>query len=239
MNHAVAVRRIERQREVAQDALHLGRRQLVLAAHPLGQRFAVDVFHYDVNQRRAVWIALVDRNLTEAVQRNDVRMAQSRGHSRLATKSLAVLLRRRELVSQNLDGHQPVQRDIARQEHDPHSATPDLADDLELRTEMANDLLVLPVGRNRPEIAVHRHLESICVGIDEERQGAHTKPRSNLMRTALTTTETQRSSEGFACGSCVPTLCSTDVVCGKLLRLIRLLSVTCRKCPIMGRGGRW
>ena len=172
MHDAVAMRRVERQREVAQNALHFGRRQRVFATHALGQRFAVHVLHDDVDERRIVG-STRRRDFAERVHGHDVRVAQARRHARFATETLAMLLGRRELVPQNLDRDQAMQRDVARKEHDAHSAASDLADDLELRAEVFDDLLVLPRRRTPLELAGNRHLERVSVGIDEERQGRH------------------------------------------------------------------
>ena len=72
------------------------------------------------------------------------------------TKTLAMLFRRRELAAKNFDGDQPVQRDVARKEYNAHSAPTELTHDLELGTEMLNDLLALPFGAHRRELAGNR-----------------------------------------------------------------------------------
>ena len=115
------------------------------------------VLHHDVDE-------ITD--LAESIHGYDARMAEPRRQPSFATKTLAVLFRRRELVAENLDGDQPVQRDVARQEDDTHPAASELAHDLELGAEKISDLITLPVPR-RCERCRRGHLERICVGIDE------------------------------------------------------------------------
>ena len=93
-------------------------------------------------------------------------MAESRRQPRLAPKTLAVLLRRGELVAQHLDRDEAVQRDVAGEKHDAHAAATELANDLKLRAEQLGDPIALPSTRDR-ERRRRRHLERICVGIDE------------------------------------------------------------------------
>ena len=56
--------------------------------------------------------------------------------------------------------------DVAREEDHAHSSASELAHDLEVRAEDTGDLIALPMSR-RCERCRGRHLERICVGIDE------------------------------------------------------------------------
>ena len=151
------MRRVERQREVAQQAPNFVRRKTTLAPRSLGERFAMHVLHDDVDQ-----IA----DFTEPEHRDDPRMAESRRQPRLASKTLAVLFRGRKLVAQRLDRDEAVQGDVTGEKHNAHAAATELANHLILRAEQIGDPITLPSTRDR-ERRRRGHLERICVGIDE------------------------------------------------------------------------
>src|SRR3954468_7197333 len=118
MDDTLAVRVVERQGEVVERATRFLRLQRALYTQPFGERLTMHVLHHDVDE--LLYFA-------EGVHRDDVRVAQPRCHARLTTESLAILVRRGELSSQHLDGDETMERDVASEVDDTHTATAELA----------------------------------------------------------------------------------------------------------------
>jgi len=97
----------------------------------------------------------------------------ARGQDAPPPEAFTVLVRRGELVAQDLERDQPVQCDVARQKDDAHPAAAQLAHDLKLRSQMLYDLLALPVRRHQRHRANGGQLQGIRVTIDKDRQRAH------------------------------------------------------------------
>src|SRR5205085_8881858 len=95
----------------------------------------MDILHDDADE-----IAGLD----ERVHRNDVRVAQTRRHARLAAEAFAMVFRAGEIVFQNLDGDQAVERNVASEKHHAHRAFAQLTHDLIVVAEMNADLPELP-----------------------------------------------------------------------------------------------
>ena len=165
MHDTLAVGVVERERELVQDSPRFLGRQPLLPAQSLGERLTVHVLHHDVDE-----VAL----FAEGVHRNDARVAEPRRHPRLAAEPLAMLVARRELVTEHLDRHQPVERDVSGEEDDAHPTTSQLAHDLILLAKVRRDLLAFPRHRCRLWLPVpDGQLERIGVRIDEVSEGAH------------------------------------------------------------------
>jgi hypothetical protein len=67
----------------------------------------------------------------DGVHGDDVGVRQSRRGARLAQEALAQVRLTRERRRQQLDRHVPVERQIAREHHDPHATAPELVLDRE------------------------------------------------------------------------------------------------------------
>ena len=89
-----------------------------MTVNALGERFAVDVRHHEIHKVAG---------LGDGVDRNDVRMRQLGGEARLAEKALADGGVRRPLRRQDLDGDEPIEVHLAREEDDAHAAASELA----------------------------------------------------------------------------------------------------------------
>ena len=118
VDDALRVRVSERPRDFPQHPRRVVRRQRAARRHALRQRLAVDVRH-DVEDETA---RLVDR-----VDRNDVRMGESRRGARLAHEPVAQLRVRGELGRQQLDRDGAIETHLAREIHHAHSAATELA----------------------------------------------------------------------------------------------------------------
>ena len=116
MHDALAVRAIERARDLPRDAHRLGDRQLLLARKPRAQRLAAHEWH-DVEEE-AVSFVRVD-------QREDMRMVEAGGDGDLAEEPLGTE-RRGKLRAQHLDGDGPVVPLIMREIDRRHPAATEL-----------------------------------------------------------------------------------------------------------------
>ena len=163
VDDALAVRVVQRERKVVQNAPRVFGRETLLRAQSLGERFAVHVLHDDVDEVL---------RFAERVHGDDVGMAEPCRHPCLTTEPLAMLVRRRELVTQHLDRDQSMEGDVAREKDDPHAAAAELAHDLVLRADVRRDLLALPRHRRRGQLPVeHGKLLRIGVWVDEAYHG--------------------------------------------------------------------
>ena len=67
--------------------------------------------------------------------RDDVRVIQRGGGARLAQEARADDLVGGQRGRQRLDGHQPLELEVPREEYDPHAPAPDLAEDFVLSVQ--------------------------------------------------------------------------------------------------------
>ena len=131
MDDAAFVRVGECVRHFEQDSPRLARRQRALRVQTHREVFAVDQRHDEVDDP----VAFVD-----AVDRDDVRMAQLRRGLRLTQESRPDLGAEGELGRKDLDRDQALQPAIARLVHDPHPTPPDLAVEFVGRREDSLDV---------------------------------------------------------------------------------------------------
>ena len=121
MNHALAMRVIQRARDFGENRLrHRNRKCLVLRQH-IVERAPVDVLHDEI--QKAVF-------LFDGVDIDDVRMIELGGGSRLCQKPIPHPLAICEPRQHHLDRHASVQLEIVREENRRHPAAAKLAFDL-------------------------------------------------------------------------------------------------------------
>jgi hypothetical protein len=118
VDDAAAVGIAEGPRDLADDACDLGGRERALPAHSLAQALAVHVRHHEVDEAGS---------FLDEMDGDDVGMAQSGCGARLTEKPLFRVGLRGELGRKELDGDQALERDVARQEDDPHPPASQLA----------------------------------------------------------------------------------------------------------------
>ena len=118
MHHAALVRVGERPGRLLHQPGGGARGERPMPLDPLPQRLAVHEAHHEEHPLAVI---------LDDVDRHDVRMGEPGGGTCLAQKPLA---RRRvgcESRGQDLDRHRPVERHVARQQHDAHAAAAQLA----------------------------------------------------------------------------------------------------------------
>ena len=118
VDDAASVRVGERPRHLAQHARGFGGRQGTAGTQPLAQRLAVDVAHDEEDE--AI-------RLADAMNGDDVRVRESRGHARLAEESFARCRGAGEVRREHLDGHVAIELHVAREVDDAHAAAAELA----------------------------------------------------------------------------------------------------------------
>jgi len=116
MHDALAMRVIERSRDLLCDANRLGDRQLLLARQARAQRLAAHI--RDDVEEEVIGGAGID-------QREDVRMVEPGGNGDLTEKPLRAE-RSGELLTQDLDRYRPVVPLIVREIHRRHPAAAEL-----------------------------------------------------------------------------------------------------------------
>ncbi len=120
MQDALAVRAVERIRDLAGALERLGKRQRP-AGEPVGQRLAVEPLHDE--EVDAVLVA-------DVVQGADVRVVQRRDGARLTLEARAPLRRGRRLLAQDLDGDGTIEPRVPGVVHLSHAAGAQRPDDL-------------------------------------------------------------------------------------------------------------
>ena len=116
MDDALPVRVIERASHRTRDLQRILHRDSALAGHSHAQRRSLDVRHDEVE------VPIV---LAGVVERQDMRVTQSRGKLDLTQKALLTDARR-QLGTQDLDRHRTVVLEIPAQKHAGHAPTADL-----------------------------------------------------------------------------------------------------------------
>ena len=109
-------------RDLLQYAHRLRRGERPGASDALAERLAVDVGH-DEEHHVAARVHQVDRN--------DVRVRECGDRAGLAHEAFACLAVSGEVRREQLDRDESFEREVARQEDDPHAAAPDLAHERE------------------------------------------------------------------------------------------------------------
>ena len=94
------------------------RRERTGALHPIAQGFAVHEAHHEQHQLTAGF---------DEVNRHDIGMREPGGGPRLLDEALALVGAGREVRREQLDGDRAVERHIAGQQHDAHTAAAELA----------------------------------------------------------------------------------------------------------------
>ena len=117
MDEAARVGVGQRPRSLAEDACRLMWRERSAVGDPLGERFAGNVRHDEVDEA----LRFVD-----PMDRDDVGMGEARGHLRFANELLASFGQHRQLRRQHFDRDLARQPDLARQIHDAHAAAAEL-----------------------------------------------------------------------------------------------------------------
>jgi hypothetical protein len=120
MDDPLAVRRIERGRDLPADAKHLVHRQPPLHK-AIGERLPLDHLHHEVMRAALV---------PDVVERADVRMVQRRDRLRLALEPRLELRVRRKVARQNLDRDLALEPRVLRAPDLTHTACADGRDDL-------------------------------------------------------------------------------------------------------------
>ena len=118
MNHASAVGIGEGPGHLLHHADDLGRRERSGPANALCQRLAIDEAHHEAEHGTA---------LLDGVHRHDVGVRERRGRPGLAEEAFAELRPDGQLRRQHLDGHGPVEREIAGEIDRAHAAATELA----------------------------------------------------------------------------------------------------------------
>lgn len=118
VHDALEVRVSQRPRDLLEQLRRFARRQRSAGAHPLGQRFALDVRHHEEDE-----VA----DLLDGIDGDDVGVGEPGRGLRLAQEPLPERGLRRHGLWQELDRHRPVERDVTRQEDDAHPAAAQLA----------------------------------------------------------------------------------------------------------------
>jgi hypothetical protein len=117
VHHTAPVRVGERPRDVAQHAGRVGDGERPRAGHAAPQCLALHVAHHEEDD---VAVRL------DGVHGHDVGVRQSGRRACLTQEALAEVRLTRERRRQQLDRHVPVERQIARENHDAHAAAPEL-----------------------------------------------------------------------------------------------------------------
>ena len=118
VDHALRVRVGERPRDFPHHPRHFARWQRAARCDPLRERSPIDVRHHDEDEA-------VD--LLDGVNRDDVRMREPGGSTRLAHEPFAEVRVVGELRRQELDGNLTIEPHLACEVHDSHSAPAELA----------------------------------------------------------------------------------------------------------------
>ena len=113
MHDAPPVGVVEGVRDLGADAPGLRKAEACALAHARRQRFALHVTHHEVQH---------SVRLTEAVERDDVRVGEARGGAGLAAEALAARSVLAPVQEQYLDRDQPFESGVAGQVHGAHPA---------------------------------------------------------------------------------------------------------------------
>lgn len=116
MDDAALVRVPERPRDFPHYPARDRRRERTRAPHALPQRLPVDKRHDEEHE-----IAM----LFDQVNRNYVRVGELGGRARLTEEPFPHRRVAREVQWEELDGDRSIERDVTREEHDPHAAATD------------------------------------------------------------------------------------------------------------------
>lgn len=125
MKDALLVSELECVTDFRNDGEGLGGRKFT-HAHGLAKVEALDVFHGEVVEAAGK---------TEIVNHNNVRMIEFGEDAGLAGESFGEMWVGAELLRQQLEGNFAIEVELARLEHEAHSATADEFNDLELRED--------------------------------------------------------------------------------------------------------
>ncbi len=126
VDDAVAVRVVERQRDLAAEPHRFFAQQPSVALQPFAQRFACRERRHEVHERG--FLLARETHFPGVVQRKDVRVRQARGDLDLALETRAVDGSRDARVH-GLDRDLAPMAQVVGEVDGPHSAAPDLADD--------------------------------------------------------------------------------------------------------------
>jgi hypothetical protein len=129
VDDSLAVRGVERQRDLLPDLQQLRERQRA-SLQALGQRLPFQQLHHQVMELLLPWRSLRGRGVADVVQRADVGMVQRGDGLRLALEALANLLVAGQHRGNQLDGDIAIQARIARAMDLPHAAGAERAEDL-------------------------------------------------------------------------------------------------------------
>ena len=118
MNHAALMRVAQRPRHFLQQLHREARRERAGPLHPVAQCLAVHEAHHEEHQLTTC---------LDEVNRHNIGMREASGGPRLLQEAVPLGGLRREVRREQLDRDRAVERHITGEQHDPHTASPELA----------------------------------------------------------------------------------------------------------------